>query len=297
MSSRVWYDEKELTNLEIVKDQIDNYAKNWYNSIGFLWWDISIHPNIYEILSYSKKKWFVWINVITNSMIFDDYKKAERLVNSWVTRINISIHSHLVDIEDYLTKIKWWLSRKLLAIDNFNILFKNNILKSPLSINIVLNWANYKTIVESCLYFWKYKGINDIRINFIWPRFFDTPKDKKDLMLTYDDFLPYIKKLIYISINYNIRITFDSVPACIFYNIDNINYRVLIRKFLWEQYDHINEVSNLNKKIVFNWKEHKKNDLKIKTKNCKNCLYLESCEWIWKEYIEEYWENEFYSLK
>ncbi len=297
MSSWVWEDEKELTNIYLVKKEINKYSKLNYESIWFLWWDISIHPNIYEIIEYSKKVWFKQINIITNAMIFDNYKKAEKLIISWTTRVNISVHSHIEEIEDYITQIKWWLQRKLIAIDNFNKLIEKWILKSNLSINIVLNWLNNNSIVETVLYFWKRKNISDIRINFIWPRFFETEKDRGNLMLSYEDFLENLKKLIYISVKYNIRITFDSIPACIFYKNDKLNYKNIIKKFLWEEFDYINEVSNINKNANFNWKKQKKEELKVKFKDCDKCIYNNICEWIWKEYVEKYWDGEFNYIK
>ena len=293
MSAEVWLDEKYLTNFSIVKKEIEKYSIKWYKSIWFLWWDISIHPRIFDIITEAKKNWFDDINIITNAMIFSDYKKAKKLIDSWTTRVNISIHSHIDEIENHLTQIKWWLERKLQAIDNFNKLIDKWFLKSNLSINIVLNWLNYKKIVETCLYFFKVKNINDIRINFLWNRFFTWPQDKIDLELKYSDMLWALKKLIYISLKYKLRITFDSIPPCIFYKLDNTNYKKIIKNFLWEEFDYINEVSNLNKDKVFNWKEQKRNELKIKFKGCDKCEYNDICEWVWKEYVDSYWEWEF----
>jgi uncharacterized Fe-S cluster-containing radical SAM superfamily enzyme len=39
-------------------------------------------------------------------MRFADYDFSKRLIESGVTRINISIHSHLDEIEDLLTQVK-----------------------------------------------------------------------------------------------------------------------------------------------------------------------------------------------
>jgi hypothetical protein len=95
----------------------------------------------------------------------------------------------------------------------------------------VLNSKNLPYIVESILYFNKAKRVNDFRINFIWLND-DTKENWEDLRISYTEFFPYLKKLVYISIKYNIRITFDTVPACVLYKIDNINYKSLIKKFL-----------------------------------------------------------------
>jgi hypothetical protein len=80
---------------------------------------------------------------------------------------------------------------------------------------MVINKINYKTIVESTLYFFHKKNITDIRINFVWLS--DDVKDAWDeLKISYTEFLPYLKKLIYISLKEKIRITFDTIPPCIF---------------------------------------------------------------------------------
>ncbi len=296
MSASVWLYEKEITKKEWVKQEIEKYSVLWYNSIWFLWWDISIHPHIYEIIWEAKNNWFKQINVITNAMIFSHFGKAEKLVKSWVTRVNISIHSHNSETEDYITQIPWGFERKLQAIDNFNILYKHWFLQSPLSINIVLNKINNQDILKTCLFFYTVKKIKDIRINFLWNRFFFSEKDKQDLELSYTDFLPHLKNLIIFSLKSDLRITFDSVPACIFYKLWFKNSEYIAEKFIWEDKDHIEEISNINQNRYFDWKDQKTNELKIKFDNCKNCLYYNGCQWIWKEYVDRFWNKEFNSI-
>ena len=296
MSSKSSLWDIKFVSLDILKKKIKLYADKWYNSIWFLWWDISIHPNILEIVKFCKQNNFENINVITNWMVFDNEEFANSLIESWVTRINISIHSHINKIEDYLTRVKWWLQRKLKAIDNFNKLYNSWKLRDALSINIVVNKKNYKNIVETCLYFWKEKNINDIRINFIRLNK-DVKENWDDLKLSYTEFLPYLKKLVYISIKYKIRITFDTIPACIFYKIDKKNYKVIIKKFLWEDLDHIVEIDHINKNDNFDWKKRKKDIFKTQFKNCEFCIYRESCQWVRKEYWMIYWWEEFKPIK
>lgn len=296
MSANVWLDEKELSDFNLVKSEIIKYADQWYRSIWFLWWDISIHPKIYEIIWEAKRHWFLIINVITNAMLYSDYDKALKLVNSWVTRVNISIHSHIENIEDYLTQIPWWLNKKLKAIDNFNTLYEKWILKNNISINFVLNKENLSTVDKSVLYFYSKKWIKDIRINFLWNKFFISDYDRNRLQINYTEIIDKLKKLIFISLKYSIRITFDSIPACILSKIWFVNSKGIVSKFLWEQFDHINTVYNINKLEKFDWINYKKNDLKTKFSKCNKCIYLNSCEWVWKEYVIQYWNDEFYPI-
>jgi len=225
-------------------------------------------------------------------MVFDDYYLSKTLVEKGLTRVNFSIHSHLSKIEDYLIQVKWWLKRKLKAIDNFNKLYNNWLLRDALSINIVVNKQNYKTIVETVLFFYIKKNIKDIRINFIWLNR-DVKESWDDLKFSYTEFLPYLKKLIYLSLKYNFRLTFDTIPACIFYKIDNKNYKNLIKKFLWEELDHITEIDHINNKDNFNWQARKKDLLKTQFTNCKYCIYREKCQWVRKAYPKLYKAEEF----
>jgi hypothetical protein len=83
------------------------------------------------------------------------------------------------------------------------------------------------------------------------------------------------------------------VPACIFYKIDKKNYKNLIKKFLWEDQDHIVEIDFINNDENFDWQKRKKDILKMQFDKCEKCIYRESCQWIRKEYWLIYWENEF----
>lgn len=296
MSSKSKEWDSKFTTLEVLKWKIDSYVKKEYKSIGFLWWDISIHPQIVEIISYCKANWFENINIVTNWVKFHDFEFTKKVVEAWLTRVNFSIHSHIDEVEDYLTGVKWWLQKKLKAIDNFNYFYNNWLLRDNLSVNIVLNSKNLGTIVESVLYFYRIKKVNDIRINFIWLNE-DNKENWEDLTVSYEEFIPYMKKLIYISLKYNIRVTFDTIPACIFYKIDKENYKTFLKKFLWENLDYIDEIDNINNNDQFNWKERKKDILKTQFEDCKHCVYNIPCQWVRKSYKDIYAWEEFTPIK
>jgi hypothetical protein len=82
------------------------------------------------------------------------------------------------------------------------------MLKSNLSINIVLNKKNLPSILETIIFFKLKKNIKDIRINFVRLTY-DIEKYFSDLEIKYIDIIPYFKKIDYISKKYDIRITFD----------------------------------------------------------------------------------------
>lgn len=289
-----------LVDFITIKAKIIFYYKKWYRSIWLLWGDISIHPKVFDIVSTCKKLWYIEINVITNWMVFDNYTFAEKLVVSGVNRINISIHSHKKEIEDDLTMVPWWLLRKLKAIDNFNILYSKGLLKSPLSINIVLNKKNYVDLLETIIYFFSVKKIADIRINFIWldnniKKYWD------ELKISYTDIIPSIKKVMYYSIKYWVRVTFDEIPNCIFYKLFPWETENLIKKFSSSSFDYIDLVEELSlwdksHESTYLRTERDTNLYKTKFDWCKQCLYFNTCKWVWKSYVDIYGENEFQAV-
>lgn len=292
-NSALW--DIKFIEYDLLKEKLKEYYKEWYNSVWFLWGDISIYPNLEDLFIYCKKLWYEDIQIVTNAMRFSDYEFSEKIVLAWLSRVNISIHSHISNIEDYLTWIPNWFYKKIKAIKNFQKLFNNWILKSPISINIVLNQKNYETIFETVLYFYKILWIKDIRINFIWLD--DMIKENwNELKISYVEFFPYFKKLIYYVLKNDLRLTFDTIPACIFYKINEKISKYVINKFLWENLDYITDIDWSNKNIKFNWKDKKKNELKVKFLQCNKCIYNNICEWVRKEYVELYWNKEFISI-
>jgi MoaA/NifB/PqqE/SkfB family radical SAM enzyme len=289
MSQKSGIMEKKFVDLETLKKSIKSYYNKWYKSIWFLWWDVSIYPKIYELMSFCKETWYTNISVITNWMVFSDKLKADKLIESWVTRINISIHSHNPEIEDLITWVKGWFEKKIKAIRNF---INNKKLQSLLSINIVINKINLKEILETVLYFAIKEKITDIRLNFVMLED-NIEKIWYKVTVSYTEIMQYIKKIIYIWEKYGTRITFDSVPACILHKIYSDKSEYYIKKYLWEQFDHIDEVFSINEGDKFSRQDRKKNVLKITFENCKKCMYYKVCQWVWKNYGVLYGEKEF----
>jgi hypothetical protein len=210
----------------------------------------------------------------------------------------MSVHSHLSEIEDFLTQVPWWLNKKIKAIKNAVELFEKWLIDQPPSINIVLNKANVETILETAIYFFSI-WVRDIRINFLWPHK-STIWKYNSILLKYEDAYESIKKLIYFSLIKKLRISFDSIPYCVFNHLYKADYGKISQMFMWEKQDWtINEVENptwIKDKKIF-WREIRKDSLKWKDEKCKNCKEFNDCEWIWTEYIEQFWFNEFDPIK
>jgi len=140
----------------IVKNELLEFKKLWYNSIWFLWWEPAIHPNFLEIIRFANSLEFYNIEVISNWTKFDNKEFLLRAINNWLTRISISLHSIISGQEELLTWwIKWVLKIKLESIKNILYYYNKWFLKKELSINIVITKINYKVIKKTILYLYK----------------------------------------------------------------------------------------------------------------------------------------------
>lgn len=285
MSSKPTKVDFSLVPYEKLVAELEARRAEGYDSVGFLGGDVSIHPRMLDVVARAKALGYADVQVITNAMVFADAARAAALVEAGVTRVNVSVHSHLPAVEDFLTQIPGGLARKLAALQNFGALHASGKLRAAVAINIVLNRQNCPTVAESCLFFAKKLGIRDIRINFVWPEY-SLGEFVDDIALKYSDFVPHLRRMVAVSVSENIRLTFDTVPPCVFKMAFPDNYRALLPRFLGEQFDFIDRISVVGTGDGFSWKERKRDELKYRARGCAECVFEGTCDGVWREYVE-----------
>lgn len=270
-----------------VKQEILNSAANGYNSIGFLGGEVTINPDILQIVKLARNKGFKHIHIISNGRKYKSINFLIDLISQGVNRFSVSIHSHNKEIEDYLTQINGGFEEKILGIKNLVELYNKGLFTNKISINIVINKKNYKDILKTLQYFKNLK-IEDYRLNFMWPEG-NAAEYYKDLLISYTDFYPYIIKIIKLSQRFKINVVFDGIPYCVFPNSEQN------KEYIGELKDISTDVITYERNLVnrFNWQKRKINELKEKRKLCQSCLYNDICEGIWSKYLEYKGWNEF----
>jgi len=269
---------------ETLEKEINKLYSLWYTSIWFLGWEPTIHPNFLELVKIAKDKWFKNIETITNwSKIFNEDFLFEAIKNG-LTRISISLHSIYAKKEE---KLLWWingiLSKKLKSIKNVLKFYNRWILKKELSINIVINKFNYKETYKTIIYLYKL-WVKSFRLNFIQLEGNST-KNYLILALTYEEFRPYLKKLIFLCKRYDdIRINFEAIPWCYSW----LNYSDYI-KYSEQKIDKVKDKISRDdlslSRDIINQLERRK-ELKVYIKKCDNCFLKWECEGIWKRYTD-----------
>ncbi|MBD3359221.1 MAG: radical SAM protein [Candidatus Buchananbacteria bacterium] len=273
-----------------LKNDLIKYKKQGYDSLGFLGGEVTLYPKLVDLVNLAKELGFKEIHLITNGRNLKDMAYTQSLVENGITRFSLSIHSHCAHVEDDLTQVPGGFKEKIQGLKNLLELSNQGIIKKEICLNLVVNKKNYQDLVKTFSFFSKL-GVKNFRFNFMWPRG-NASQYFKELLLSYKDFLPYLKKLINLAKVLRVHLVFEGLPFCILKDFDQKE----IKNYIGELLDFKTDVSDFNfdkkERYAFNWQERKKNELKEKRAECEKCFYNSICEGVWKEYIKFYgWEE------
>lgn len=275
-----------------VKKEIENYSRKGFTSLGFLGGEPTIYPNIIEAVEYAKISGFKVIHLVSNGRRYSDMNFLKSLIRSGVNRFSVSIHSHIPEIEDELTQVNGGFEHKIRGIKNLITCQRKGLIKSRISINIVINKLNHKTLLETLVFF-KRLGITEFRLNYMRPegRAFSN-FDK--LGVRYSECVPTIKQILDYTRTMGFGATIEGFPPCVLSNINKPE------RFLGELKDYLNLVVSFNvsskqkiSKDTFSWKKRRVEELKVKGDDCKKCKFNDICEGVWKGYVEKVGFDEF----
>lgn len=264
---------KDKSIYDILKDiqkiiKIEGWCENV--KITLSWWEPTFRKDLDKIVLWIRKLWIKYIELQTNATLLNE-KLAERLINSWINKFFISFHSHKKDVfENYV-----WL-KGIFEIVMSNIKNLWNYKNTEIILNPVISQKNYKDL-KWYFYFIKkeFPFIKYISLSFVQPHW-EAKKNIK-LMLDYETInkkltwiLDYASNLWFVVNN-----PYCWLPVCVMW---------------WNDY-------NRNCIEVIEWKEliekwlKREDTSKVYLKECEKCIYKWLCLWIWREYIEVYWEK------
>ncbi len=133
--------QKLLIKKDNIKKIIDNMYRLWSKKCILIWWEPTLHPDLFEIIKYWKDKW-MFMKIVTNGRIFKKKDFLEKLIDNWLNFIALSIHWHTPEIDSENTGVKDSFSDTIQWI-------KNCISsKIPFVTLTTLNKNNFKYVKE-----------------------------------------------------------------------------------------------------------------------------------------------------
>ncbi len=244
--------------------------------ITLSWWEPTIRKDICKIVLWIKKLWIKYIEVQTNATLLKP-KLAWDLILSWVNKFFISFHSNNKAIfEEYV-----WLKKIFkIVVNNIKNLWKYNdievILNPVISRKNYQNLKSYFDFVKKEFIFVKY-----ISLSFIQPHW--EAEKNIDLMLDYD----FVSKNLAWILDYAYNLWFILnnpycwLPICVLW---------------WDKYSK-NCIEVIEGKEIIDNNKLRFDNNKIYLEECQSCIYKWLCGWVWKKYVDLYWNKWINTIK
>jgi MoaA/NifB/PqqE/SkfB family radical SAM enzyme len=287
---------------ERVQEELRHFAERGCRGVGFLGGEPTVYPRIVEAVAYAKSLGYTMISVCTNGTRLSNPDFCRRLVEAGLSRVTLSVHSHIAEVEDLvITRVPGNLARKIAAIRNLVALREEGGLRDRLSVNPVLcrpNLWDMRGFIE----FFDALGVDDVRFNYIWPE--GGTRDDRAWIPSYREAMPEILRILLLNEKrLKRRLSFGAVPRCALAltGVSDALLDYLSAKYLDEaRFDTGNDVSLATHDSTdsrFVWQENKRDVLKTRFPGCASCAHESRCEGVWKSYVRIYGIDEFSPLK
>jgi radical SAM protein with 4Fe4S-binding SPASM domain len=96
--------------------------------------------------------------------------------------------------------------------------------------------------------------------------------------------IPYIKEGLLLGQRSGINVSVEAIPYCLLGE--------KLKTCIIEQYLPSIDIREANRKII-NFENVRRNQAKVKFRQCETCRYFSICEGVWKEYPERLGNDEF----
>lgn len=283
-----------------MKAEIEMRYKEGAQSLGFLGGEPSTYPHIVECMRFAKELGYIRIALCTNAVRLGNPDFLDQCIAAGLSRVTISVHSHIPSIEEFLVGVPGILDRKIQAIDNLVERQKRGLLPHGVSLNPVFCRQNAPHAVEFVKFFMAH-GVQDFRFNFIWPE--SRVLNDKTVIPTFTDVMPHVLNLILKNEReFRTHINFGAIPYCVLPAFMHDNWPLLNKYFNEEGNDLPTDVSFLRPDAVgtverFNWQKRGHDDYRTKVEACKDCRFDPVCMGIYRSYLPLYGEGEFVASK
>ena len=243
--------------------------------------EVTIRPDIIKLIKTAKELRFETIAIATNGRMLSYKKFAKKLIMAGITDIIFSIHGHDSGLHDKLTQVQGSFEQLLEGLKN---------VKQMSDVRICSNTTIVKQNYRSISRIGKFILDNDIKISefiFADPTQGGVYNRFKELMPKISVAAPYIRKCLDLAkgrddiLHWHIRY----VPLCYFNKYEDQVSELYEKKMFTTEHlaPDFNNFDVENSRVGAN---------RIKPAKCKKCKAYNVCEGIWKEYIDNYGDEE-----
>ena len=247
-----------------LKELIKNKKK--FDDLRITGGEPTIYPKILEIVNYAKKICkYKKIRLESNGFMYYYKEFVDKLVDSGVDHFQISFHTTDPQEYDKITGVKKSYKYVMKGIENIRAV------KKPFGVNVVIHKYNFRqlpNIVETLVN----KGVVSIQLSSLNPIGSHVKDGNAVAAITNKEVLPYIKKAL------------DTAKRLKFDFIYTVNFPLCVIKELTKDKSDLIEEDKEPSPVMHIYK--------TKPEKCKKCSYFNTCDGMWKAYLEQFGDEE-----
>lgn len=287
-------EERPWVPVETVLSEMERGAREGFRSVGFLGGEITVYPQALALVRRARALGFSRIAICTNGRRLANPRQVDQFLAAGVTRVALSIHSHLAGIEDELCGRAGAFAQKVRAIRNLARRAKR--LSDGFSLNCCIHGRNVEQLSEMVRFF-RRLGVRDIRLNSLRPE--NQASADRDLVPPFSRVMERILELIEENERrLGLSLTFGDIPLCLWPD-DFLSAPERAGKYIGELRDYDAWVTVYRKSGSgqdpdrFRWKDRRIEALKRYLPACRKCSARGVCEGPWIRYLDLYGDSEF----
>jgi MoaA/NifB/PqqE/SkfB family radical SAM enzyme len=293
---------------DAMQAELRRWREEGHLSVGFLGGEPTTYPKITEAVAYAREVGFTRIALATNAMMLRREPFLDGLIAAGLTRVTVSMHGHTAPLEDALTMVPGGFEKKCTALGHLVRRRQAGLLRDGVSVNIVLNGWNYRSLLPMLEFFFERMGLEDLRANFVRPEGY--AEDNAELVPTFTAAIPYLVRAIVANERRFRKVfTIGGVPLCMLPQ-PLLRDQALLARYIGDIYRDLSTDCSIRNdsdgddgvarhedgRSRFNWQDRKRFDLKYHMPACRTCAVAAVCEGVWRGYLDIYGEDEFAPL-
>jgi MoaA/NifB/PqqE/SkfB family radical SAM enzyme len=279
-SDKTKLDYRTDKSTEDVRELLRKLKKNGFDKVNFMGGEPTIREDLLELVSYSRELGFPQIWLTSNGRMLGYREYADKLIRAGVTGVQFSLHSHVSETHDSLTRVQGSFDQSVKGVRN---VARHGIEMCNKCVVNKKNMSELKGLTELMITM----GMDYFYLSFINPTGNAwTYRDR--LVPKISDAVPHIEgSLAVLESRWSKegrqrpQLILEGFPVCL---------ALPFRNFLLE----LNIMGNMNEKDASaHINQMMKTKGKKKTERCDGCKLTNSCEGIWDNYLSIYSDSEF----
>ncbi len=263
----------EAIETEKIKEILLAWKKNDMGKVVFTGGEPTIRRDLPELISLANGLGYKAIQIITNGRMLSYENYLEKLVDTGLTNVCLSIPAMDESEFDYLTRVEGSYRQVMQAIENIG---KTNLVMQTIT---PITKRNYKRLPEIAAFL---AELTEDAVDFGAEFVFLNPEgnawlNRAEFLPKYSEVRPFVKKALDVAREKGLRLGIEDVPFCLMRRYKRSRVELhMAEERLYVDTDGIKKDLNRARAV----------EGKVKAEQCRKCRYDNICEGVWKNYAK-----------